>query len=84
MGAGLGVGRTPMRLSLPTRHVLVQVVVGLEEVKCIAAIYNHTASSPYTCHTLWEIAQSDIHSFGLTTPPNRQHGPLRIANNLPL
>jgi hypothetical protein len=40
-------------------HVL---VVGLKEVKCIAAIYNHTASSPYTCRSSQEL-------FNLTSTP---------------
>jgi hypothetical protein len=41
-------------------HVL---VVGLKEVKCIAAIYNHTASSPYTCRSSQEL-------FNLTSTPS--------------
>jgi hypothetical protein len=81
MSAGLALVECRCGSHYRPGHVL---VVGLKEVKCIAAIYNHTASSPYTCHTHREITQSHIHSFGLTTPPNRQHGPLRITNNLPL
>jgi hypothetical protein len=81
MSAGLALVECRCGSHYRPGHVL---VVGLEEVKCIAAIYNHTANSPYTCQTLQETTQSNIYSFGPTPPPKRQHGPLRVANNLPL